>query len=68
MSKNATLLRAAMRARIAELKSALRYSHGLDRSDVLASLESCEQILESVEAGSPRHLVRGDRPVGATLH
>jgi hypothetical protein len=64
---NKEMLSAAMRARIAKLKSSLRYSHGLDRSDALADIANCEEILAAVQAGSLRHLVR-DRPIGATLH
>jgi hypothetical protein len=62
---NREMLLAAMRARIDYLKSSLRYSHGLDRSDVLADLANCEALLERFRAGLP---LGNLRPIGATLH
>jgi hypothetical protein len=55
------------RARIAELKSCLRFSRGLNRLDQLADLAS-ERILAALQSGSLRQLVQGNRPAGVTLH
>lgn len=55
MSSSRETVPAAIHARIAKLCASLRYSHGQDRSDTLASIATCEQLLAEFEARLTLH-------------
>lgn len=49
------LVRCAVQAQIVKLRASLRYSHGQDRSDALADIASCEQLVELFKARQTLH-------------